>query len=35
MRLPRLGGFTTFMKKVLDIPAMGVLALGMLSANGR
>tara|TARA_B100000035_G_scaffold302133_1_gene299444 strand:+ start:647 stop:1144 length:498 start_codon:yes stop_codon:yes gene_type:complete len=30
MRLPRLGGFTTFMKKVLDVPAMGVVALGML-----
>ena len=30
MRLPRLGGFTTFMKKVFDIPAMGVLALGAL-----
>ena len=30
MRLPRLGGFTTFMKKVLDVPAMGVLALGAL-----
>ena len=25
-----MGGFTTFMKKVFDVPAMGVLALGAL-----
>lgn len=30
MKMPRLGGFTTFMKKVFDVPAMGVLALGAL-----
>lgn len=30
MKIPRLGGFTNFMKKVLDAPAMGVLALGAL-----